>query len=110
MPLMIYDTATLTSFSDSISYIAYLFSEWRILALIHAFSIPYSFSRLDICQPFKGKLCPVAMLPQNICFPISECGRVFLLLVHIFIKLSFTPFLRVHGHCHFLVRRAIKSS
>ena len=30
MPLMIYCTAALTSFSDSISYITYLFSEWRI--------------------------------------------------------------------------------
>ena len=30
MPLMIYWAAALTSFSDSISYITYLFSEWRI--------------------------------------------------------------------------------
>ena len=30
MPLMIYCTAALTSFSDSISYITYLFSGWRI--------------------------------------------------------------------------------
>ena len=29
--LMIYCTAALTSFSDSISYVTYLFSEWRIL-------------------------------------------------------------------------------
>ena len=31
MPLMIYCTAALTSFSDCISCITYLFSEWRIL-------------------------------------------------------------------------------
>ena len=30
MPLMIYCTAALTSFSNSISYITYLCSEWRI--------------------------------------------------------------------------------
>ena len=30
MPLMIYCTAALTSFSDSISYITFLFSKWRI--------------------------------------------------------------------------------
>ena len=32
MLLMIYCTAALTSFSDSISYITYLFLEWRIAA------------------------------------------------------------------------------
>ena len=30
MTLMIYCTAALTSFSDSVSYITFLFSEWRI--------------------------------------------------------------------------------
>ena len=30
MPLMIYCTAALTSFSDIVSYIIFLFSEWRI--------------------------------------------------------------------------------
>ena len=34
MPLMSYFTAALTSFSDSISYITHLFSEWRILPVI----------------------------------------------------------------------------
>ena len=34
MPLMIYCTAALTSFSDSVSYITFLFSEWRIPTLL----------------------------------------------------------------------------
>ena len=35
---MIYCTAVLTSFSDSIGYITYLFSEWRIDECLHRFS------------------------------------------------------------------------
>ena len=38
MPLMIYCTAALTSFSDSICYIIYLFLEWRIVMITEEIS------------------------------------------------------------------------
>ena len=34
MPLMIYCTAASTSFSDSVSCITFLFSEWRVSVLV----------------------------------------------------------------------------
>ena len=39
MPLMIYCAATLASFSDSISYITYLFSEWCIVRTVRRPSV-----------------------------------------------------------------------
>ena len=34
MPLIVYCTAALTSLSDSVSYITFLFPEWRILWIV----------------------------------------------------------------------------
>ena len=41
MPLMIYCTAALTLFSDSVSYITFLFSEWRILRALVLYERAY---------------------------------------------------------------------
>ena len=46
MPLMIYCTAALTSFSDSISYITFSFLEWRI----HSDWITLLDSGQDLCS------------------------------------------------------------
>ena len=44
MPLMIYCTAALASFSDSVSYITFLFSEWSIKNQV---TQSYSVSNVD---------------------------------------------------------------
>ena len=65
MPLMIYCTAALTLFSDSISYITFLFSEWRIANSIH---------KGNICSDVQGALGKISAL-SSVLFP----SRVFTL-------------------------------
>ena len=59
MPLTVYCTATLTAFSDQISYITYLFSEWHILQ---------SESKMEACLGQNVKISffkPTNLKPKN---------------------------------------------
>ena len=55
MPLMIYCTAALTSFSDSISYITYLFSEWRIQLEVGLMNSSVSLRMSNTSQNFQER-------------------------------------------------------
>ena len=82
MSLMIYWGAALTSFSDSISYITYLFSEWRVVdkkcvifdKRMTKVTYLLKISNFDTLRFMKT--CPVIRFLGIFCLGIGVFGRI----------------------------------